>query len=139
MFPNTPWGNIKPLLSVDNNETILWLRGICKRLSEQRWTYNSPCIMNYSVFEASVSINVGETLCIFKTTEHCDQLRNSAESSTAYGWTSLKNSSNYHNLQDAYIRPVVYANMSFIKNTTSFILSKVWEMSPSLATSSCAS
>ena len=37
-----------------------------------------------------------------------------------------------NNLQDAYIRPVVYApaNMSFVKNESSFIVIEVWEMAP---------
>ena len=39
-----------------------------------------------------------------------------------------------NNLQDAYIRPVVYApaNMSFVKNNESFIVIEVWEMKPFL-------
>ena len=39
-----------------------------------------------------------------------------------------------NNLQDAYIRPVVYApaNMSFVQNTESFIVIEVWEMEPFL-------
>ena len=39
-----------------------------------------------------------------------------------------------NNLQDAYIRPVVYspANMSFVENTESFIVIEAWEMQPFL-------
>ena len=37
-----------------------------------------------------------------------------------------------NNLQDAYIRPLVYApmNMSFVKNEVSYIVIEVWEMAP---------
>ena len=39
-----------------------------------------------------------------------------------------------NNLQDAYIRPLVYApaNMSFVQNTESFIAIEAWEMQPFL-------
>src|SRR5439155_5776047 len=39
-----------------------------------------------------------------------------------------------NNLQDAYIRPLVYApaNMSFNRNTESHIVIEVWEMAPFL-------
>ena len=39
-----------------------------------------------------------------------------------------------NNIQDAYIRPVVYApaNMSFAVNTQSFIVIETWEMAPFL-------
>ena len=60
-----------------------------------------------------------------------------------YHWTSdrvnqcyLRNlKKNY--LQDAYIRPVVYApaNMSFVQNDESFIIIEVWKMQPFLGES----
>src|SRR5262249_44068601 len=39
-----------------------------------------------------------------------------------------------NNLQDAYIRPVIYApaNMSFVKNTHSSLVIEAWEMQPFL-------
>ena len=82
----------------------------------------------------------GETK-IFKAVEHFDRLQQSAEAmNMPYNWITeqliavtyevLKR----NNLQDAYIRPVVYApaNMSFVKNTESFIVIEAWEMQPFL-------
>jgi branched-chain amino acid aminotransferase len=78
----------------------------------------------------------GETK-IFKATEHFERLQQSAEAlNMPYHWTTeelieatyevLKR----NNLQNAYIRPVIYAdaNMSFAKNEKSFVVIEVWEM-----------
>ncbi len=82
----------------------------------------------------------GETK-IFKADEHFDRFQQSAEAvNMPYNWTTeqlidatyeiLKR----NDLQDAYIRPVVYApaNMSFVKNTESYIVIEAWEMQPFL-------
>ena len=100
--------------------------------------YSQSFHYGYSVFEGIRSYKSisGETK-IFKPVEHFDRLKVSAEAlNMPYTYTTdeliavayelLKK----NNLQDAYIRPVVYApaNMSFNLNTESFIVIEVWEM-----------
>ena len=104
--------------------------------------YSQSFHYGYSVFEGirSYKTAAGETK-IFKAVEHYDRLEQSAKAlNLPYHWNSqelidityevLKR----NNLQDAYIRPVVYApaNMSFAVNTESFIVIEVWEMQPFL-------
>lgn len=129
------------MASYYNNETVLWLNGEFVKASEAKMDYYSQSLhYGYSVFEGIRSYKTvsGETR-IFKPTEHYDRLRHSALSmNMPYNWTNeelidatyevLKR----NNIQDAYIRPVVYApaNMSFVQNTESFIVIEVWEMSP---------
>ena len=138
------------MASYYNNETILWLNGEFVKASEAKMDFYSQSLhYGYSVFEGirSYKTESGETR-IFKATEHYDRLRNSAESiNMPYSWTNEELiDATYevlrrNNLQDAYIRPVVYApaNMSFVKIRRHSFFIEVWEMSPSLATSSCAS
>ncbi len=129
------------MASYYNNETILWLNGDYVKASEAKMDYYSQSLhYGYSVFEGIRAYKTvsGETK-IFKPTEHYDRLRHSAQSmNMPYKWSNeelidatyevLKR----NNIQDAYIRPVVYApaNMSFVQNTESFIFIEVWEMSP---------
>ncbi len=131
------------MASYYNNETILYLNGEFVKASEAKMDFYSQSLhYGYSVFEGIRSYKTvnGETK-IFKEVAHFVRLKNSAEAlNMPYHWTAeelieatyelLKR----NNLQDAYIRPVVYApaNMSFVKNEQSFIVIEVWEMQPFL-------
>ena len=131
------------MASYYNENTIVWLNGTFVKASEAKMDFYSQSLhYGYSVFEGIRSYKTveGETR-IFKAIEHYDRLQQSAEAlNMPYHWISeeliavtyevLKR----NNLQDAYIRPVVYApaNMSFVKNTESFIIIEVWEMQPFL-------
>jgi branched-chain amino acid aminotransferase len=126
-----------------NDKTILFLNGGFVKASEAKMDlYSQSLHYGYSVFEGirSYMTVTGETR-IFKAIEHFDRLKRSAQAlNMPYAWTSeelieatyevLKR----NNLQDAYIRPVVFApaNMSFAKNTESFITIEAWEMQPFL-------
>lgn len=126
-----------------NDKTILFLNGEFVKASEAKIDlYSQSLHYGYSVFEGIRSYKTvsGETR-IFKAVEHYDRLQQSADAlNMPYTWTTeelinvtyevLKR----NNLQDAYIRPVVYApaNMSFVQNKESFIVIEVWEMQPFL-------
>lgn len=126
-----------------NEHTILWLNGSFIKASEAKMDlYSQSLHYGYSVFEGIRSYKTasGETK-IFKETEHYERLKNSAAAlNMPYHWDTpeliavtyevLKR----NNLQDAYIRPVVYApaNMSFVENKASYIVIEVWEMQPFL-------
>ena len=126
-----------------NENTIVWLNGDFVKASEAKMDFYSQSLhYGYSVFEGIRSYKTvnGETK-IFKATEHYVRLQESAHAlNMPYHWTReelieatyevLKR----NDLQDAYIRPVVYApaNMSFVRNTDSFIIIEVWEMQPFL-------
>lgn len=131
------------MASYYNEHTVLWLNGAFVKASEAKMDlYSQSLHYGYSVFEGIRSYKTanGETK-IFKAVEHYDRLQQSAAAmNMPYHWTSeelieatyevLKQ----NNLQDAYIRPVVYApaNMSFVENKESFIVIEVWEMQPFL-------
>ncbi len=98
--------------------------------------------MVIAVFEGIRSYKTvnGETK-IFKEVEHYDRLQRSAEAlNMPYHWTTQElidatyEVLSRNNLQDAYIRPVVYApaNMKFDRNEKSFIVIEAWEMQPFL-------
>jgi branched-chain amino acid aminotransferase len=100
--------------------------------------YSQSFHYGYSVFEGIRSYKTvsGETK-IFKAEEHYDRLKISAEAlNMPYTYTTEElievtyELLRRNDLQDAYIRPVVYApaNMSFNLNTESFIVIEVWEM-----------
>ncbi|MBG9377103.1 branched-chain amino acid transaminase [Panacibacter sp. DH6] len=124
-----------------NNETILWLNGEFVKASEAKMDFYSQSLhYGYAVFEGirSYKTTGGETK-IFKAEEHFDRLRNSARAiNMPYTWSNetLINATyevlQRNNLDNAYIRPVVYApvNMSFVKNDVSYIVIEVWEMAP---------
>ena len=126
-----------------NENTILYLNGEFVKASEAKMDFYSQSLhYGYSVFEGirSYKTSAGETK-IFKAEEHFVRLQNSAEAlNMPYTWTTAKlieltyETLAKNNLQDAYIRPVVYApaNMSFAKNEQSFIVIQVWEMQPFL-------
>lgn len=131
------------MASYYNEHTILWLNGNFVKASEAKMDFYSQSFhYGYSVFEGIRSYKTasGETK-IFKAEAHYDRLEQSAIAlNLPYHWKTeelieityevLKQ----NNLQDAYIRPVVYApaNMSFIVNTQSFLVIEVWEMQPFL-------
>jgi branched-chain amino acid aminotransferase len=132
-----------PLMTYYNDKTILFLNGEFVKAAEAKMDlYSQSLHYGYSVFEGIRSYKTvnGETK-IFKAIEHYDRLQQSAAAmNMPYKWTvqELIEASyevlKRNNLQDAYIRPVVFApaNMSFVQNTESFITIEVWEMQPFL-------
>ena len=126
-----------------NENSILYLNGEFVKASEAKMDFYSQSLhYGYSVFEGirSYKTSAGDTK-IFKAEEHFVRLQNSAAAlNMPYTWTTTELiEATYetlvkNNLQDAYIRPVVYApaNMSFSKNEQSFIVIQVWEMQPFL-------
>ncbi len=131
------------MASYYNNETIVYLNGEFINATEAKIDlYSQSLHYGYSVFEGIRSYKtVNGRTKIFKEVEHYDRLKRSAEAlNMPYHWTSqelidatyeiLKR----NNLQDAYIRPVVYApaNMKFDTNEKSFIVIEAWLMQPFL-------
>ena len=125
------------------NNTVLFLNGEYVKASEAKMDFYSQSLhYGYSVFEGirSYKTEDGSTK-IFKAEEHYQRLKNSAAAlNMPFHWTvgELIDATYQvlakNNLQDAYIRPVIYApaNMSFIKNEQSFIVIQAWEMQPFL-------
>jgi branched-chain amino acid aminotransferase len=126
-----------------NENTVLWLDGRIVKASEAKTDlYGQSLHYGYAVFEGirSYQTAAGETK-IFKPVEHYDRLKRSAEAlnlpysySTDELITATYEILQRNQLQDAYIRPVVYApaNMSFNPNTESYTVIQVWEMAPFL-------
>jgi branched-chain amino acid aminotransferase len=126
-----------------NENTVLYLDGGFVKANEAKIDlYSQSMHYGYAVFEGIRSYKTisGDTK-IFKEQEHFTRLKHSADAlNLPYTWKAdeliaaayevLKR----NNLQDAYIRPLVYApsNMSFAKNTESHITIQVWEMAPFL-------
>jgi branched-chain amino acid aminotransferase len=131
------------MASYYDENTVLWLNGSFVKSSEAKMDFYSQSLhYGYSVFEGIRSYRTvnGETR-IFKAREHFDRLEQSAAAlNMPYQWkTDELTAVTYevlkrNNLQDAYIRPVVYApaNMSFVENKESFIVIEVWQMQPFL-------
>jgi branched-chain amino acid aminotransferase len=131
------------MASYYNENTIIYLDGSFVNASEAKIDlYSQSMHYGYAVFEGIRSYKTfsGETR-IFKEQEHYRRLQHSANSlNLPYEFAAeelivatyevLKR----NNLQDAYIRPLVYApaNMSFVKNTVSHITIQTWEMAPFL-------
>jgi branched-chain amino acid aminotransferase len=126
-----------------NNDTVIFVNGRFVKAAEAGMDlYSQSLHYGYSVFEGirSYKTENGSTK-IFKAKEHYDRLQASAEAmNMPYTWTTEElTAATYevlqqNNIQDAYIRPVVYApaNMSFALNTESFIAIQAWEMQPFL-------
>ena len=126
-----------------NNNTVIYLDGAFVKASEAKIDlYSQSMHYGYAVFEGIRSYRTinGETK-IFKEQEHFARLQHSADSlNLPYAWNAAELiAATYevlrqNNLQDAYIRPLVYApaNMSFAKNTISHITIQAWEMAPFL-------
>ena len=122
-----------------NNNTIIYVNGEFVKAADAKMDFYSQSLhYGYSVFEGirSYKTENGETK-IFKAEEHYSRLKNSAVAmNMPFHWTTEKMiEATYevlakNNLQNAYIRPVVYApaNMSFVKNEQSFIVIEAWEM-----------
>ena len=127
------------MASYYNENTIVYLNGKYVKASEAKVDlYGQTLHYGYGVFEGIRSYKKvsGETK-IFKPIEHYDRLKHSAEAlNMPYSWSAEELiEATYevlrrNNLQDAYIRPLVYApaNMSFIPNTESNMVIEVWEM-----------
>jgi branched-chain amino acid aminotransferase len=126
-----------------NSDTVLWLNGELVRASEAKMDlYSQSLHYGYAVFEGirSYRTSSGQTR-IFKPLEHYTRLETSAKAlNMPYGWDrDVLIRATYdvlaaNKLQDAYIRPIVYApaNMSFNKNEVSHLAIEVWEMQPFL-------
>jgi branched-chain amino acid aminotransferase len=127
------------MASYYNENTILYLNGEFVKASEAKIDlYSQSLHYGYAVFEGIRSYKTvsGETK-IFKEVEHFERLKRSADALNIHYPYSTEEliSATYevlkrNNLQNAYIRPLVFApaNMSFTQNTESFIAIKVWEM-----------
>src|SRR5882757_7951659 len=126
-----------------NEHTILYRDGQFVKAAEATIDlYSQSMHYGYAVFEGIRSYRTasGETR-IFKATAHYDRLRNSAlavnlpypyttEELVAITYDLLQK----NNLQDAYIRPLVFAgaDMTFSKSTTAHLTIAAWEMAPFL-------
>ena len=126
-----------------NENTVLWLDGQIIKASEAKTDlYGQSLHYGYAVFEGIRSYRTAAgTTKIFKAVEHYDRLQRSAEalnmpyrSSTEELIKATYDVLERNQLQDAYIRPVVYgpANMSFNPNSESFTVIQTWEMAPFL-------
>jgi len=126
-----------------NENTLIYLNGDFVKASEAKMDFYSQSFhYGYSVFEGIRSYKtIEDETKIFKAVEHFERLKISALSlNMPYTWqTEELIAATYevlekNKLQDAYIRPVVYApaNMSFNLNTESFIVIEAWEMAPFL-------
>ena len=122
-----------------NENTILYLNGEFVKASEAKIDlYSQSLHYGYAVFEGIRSYKtVSGATKIFKEVEHYERLKRSAEALNIYYPYSTEELINAtyevlkrNDLQNAYIRPLVFApaNMSFTQNTESFISIKVWEM-----------
>ncbi len=126
-----------------NENTVLYLNGAFVKAADAKMDlYSQSLHYGYSVFEGIRSYKTasGDTK-IFKAIEHFERLKNSALAvNLPYHWdteeliTASYQVLKQNNLQDAYIRPVVFApaNMSFVQNTESYITIQAWEMQPFL-------
>src|SRR5882762_4192270 len=126
-----------------NENTILWLDGEFVKAAEAKMDlYSQSMHYGYAVFEGirAYRTATGATR-IFKADEHFERLRFSALAMNMpyeYAATDLIDATyrllEKNNLQDAYIRPLVYApaNMTFGLNDHSHVAIEVWEMAPFL-------
>ena len=126
-----------------NENTFIYLNGKIVKASEAKIDlYSETLHYGYDVFEGirSYKTEAGATK-IFKEKEHFDRLRNSANAlNLPYTWSNEElieatyEILDRNDLQDAYIRPLVYApaNMSFALNKESFIAIEAWKMEPFL-------
>jgi branched-chain amino acid aminotransferase len=126
-----------------NENTVIWLDGALIKASEAKTDlFGQSLHYGYAVFEGIRSYRtVDGATKIFKAKEHYDRLRNSAAAMNMPYEHSIDGmiAATYevlakNNLQDAYIRPIVYApaNMSFNLNTESYTSILAWEMAPFL-------
>ena len=122
-----------------NENTFVYFNGKIVKAGEAKIDlYSQTLHYGYGVFEGIRSYKTAAaTTKIFKEAEHFQRLKNSAEAlNLPYPWSAdelIKASYevlSLNNLQDAYIRPLVYApaNMAFHVNKESFIVIETWEM-----------
>lgn len=126
-----------------NGDTFIYCNGeIVKAAEVKTDLYSQTLHYGYGVFEGIRSYKTinGKTK-IFKEAQHFERLKNSAEAlNLPYTWDADElikvtyEVLSRNNLQDAYIRPLVYApaNMSFNPNRESFIVIETWQMQPFL-------
>lgn len=126
-----------------NSNTIVFFNGAFRKATEASLDlYSQSLHYGYAVFEGIRAYKTihGQTK-IFKAPEHFERLKNSADAlNMPYHWTAEElieatyEVLNRNHLQDAYIRPLVYApaNMRFDPNDQSFIVIEAWEMQPFL-------
>lgn len=126
-----------------DQDTILYLNGsYVKAVDAKIDLYSQSLHYGYGVFEGIRSYRSieGETR-IFKAEEHFERLRESARAiNLPFHWdTQELIAATYtvleqNNLQDAYIRPLVFAppNMTYAFNTVSYITIQAWKMQPFL-------
>lgn len=136
-------GNYVKGNSYYNEHTVLYLNGDIVRAADAKTDlYSQSLHYGYAVFEGIRSYRTasGETR-IFKAMEHYQRLRRSADLvRLPYDFSAetlieaTYNVLKQNNLQDAYIRPLVFApaNMSFNPNTASNITIQAWAMQPFL-------
>src|ERR1700750_2100016 len=100
-----------------NEHTVLWLDGAIIKASEAKTDlYGQSLHYGYAVFEGIRSYRTAAgTTKIFKAVEHYDRLRRSAEALNMpfnYSTEELIDATyeilEKNNLQDAYIRPIIY-------------------------------
>lgn len=126
-----------------DNVTIIYHNGQLVKAAETKTDlFGQSLHYGYSVFEGirAYKTESGVTR-VFKAAEHFERLKASAASLNmpfAYDTNELIDATyqvlQANDLQDAYIRPIVYApaNMSFVKNDHSNIMIAVWPMQPFL-------
>jgi len=126
-----------------NENTIIYHNGEFVKATEAKIDlYSQSLHYGYSVFEGIRSYRTanGEAR-IFKAKEHFDRMEASAAAvNMPYHWSTEELIEltyavlEKNGLQDAYIRPVVYApaNMTFSPNEKSFLVIEAWEMAPFL-------
>lgn len=126
-----------------STDTIIHLNGRFVKAEEAFMDYYSQSLhYGYAVFEGirSYKTTSGAT-AVFKALEHYDRLKASAAAlNLPFHWESedLMTITDellaLNNLQDAYIRPLVFApaNMKFDKNKTSGLVIEAWPMEPFL-------
>lgn len=126
-----------------STDTIIYLNGRFVKAEDAFMDYYSQSLhYGYAVFEGirSYKTTVGATV-VFKALEHYNRLCASAAAlNLPYHWDSKELIAitdellALNNLQDAYIRPLVFApaNMKFDKNKTSGLVIEAWPMEPFL-------
>ena len=124
-----------------NEHTIVFLDGEFIKASDAKIDlYSQSLHYGYSVFEGIRSYKTvdGETR-VFKAEEHYNRLRNSAAATNIPFDYSVEDLIDItyqlltkNNLQDAYIRPLVFvpANMSFSLSKQSHLFMATWVMAP---------
>ncbi|HLD52042.1 MAG TPA: branched-chain-amino-acid transaminase [Sediminibacterium sp.] len=124
-------------------DTIIYHNGTFVKATDAKMDlYSQSLHYGYSVFEGIRSYKTtNDSTAIFKAVEHFERLKISAESINlpySFNTQELIDATyevlKQNKLGDAYIRPVVYApaNMSFARNTESYVFIEAWEMAPFL-------